>query len=331
MSLSPKSTEPTPLQARAIEILTYTFPLLSSTYQPIYCPTWLIAGMSQSITLPGVVGSTTGLQNNRPAPVNPQARPQLPNFPFRAFAAPFLMLCLRTLFLLYIFSPTKKPIFALLITGWLVWELWTAAQAVLAEERAAGRAPGAAAAAAPDAARNQNNQNNNQANGNAVPNGQPAPNGVPPNRANQNAWGAQQVVDRLAGFHLREEDVAFDAPEGSPAARPPSLFSRIKQVVILFVLTLHPDVWNRRRRTLREREARVKRELAERRRQRPEEGNSNQNGETEGNDANANADTNQQANQPPPPEAAPEVPVRRRAPWLEEYINRVERAEWIDG
>jgi len=330
MSLSPKSTEPTPLQARAIEILTHTFPLLSSTYQPIYCPTWMIAGMTSPSTLSGTSGIATGTQagNARPAGAANQpaiARPQLPNFPYRAFAVPFLMLCLRTLFLLYIFSPARKPIFAILLTAWLVWELWAAAQGVLAEERAAGRAP-----APPGAPRNQNNRNGNPANGNAVPNGPQPPNGPLPNRANQNPWAPQQAVDRLAGYHIREEDTVFNAPEGSPAARPPSIFARFRQAIVLFVLTMHPEVWNRRRRTLREREGRVKRELAERRRQREQaEAAQEQNGENESNDDNSSQQPN--ANEQQQQEAAPEVPVRRRAPWLEGYIERVERAEWIDG
>ena len=318
MNLSPKSTEPTPLQARAIEILTYTFPLLSSTFQPVYCPTWISSGQMLAPSSEQSAGaSATGAQSSANATNNaaqqnqrnpPPAGPQLPNFPFRAFAIPFLMLSLRTVFLLYIFSPARKPIFALILTVWLMWELWTAAQGILAEERAAQQ-PGVANA--------QRNRNNDAANGAARPNARPLPNGNnQPGAGNQNRWAPHHaVVDRLAAFHLREEGDAFDAPENGAITRTPSLYSRLKQAMILFVLTIHPEVWNLRRRSLREREARVKRELAERRRQHPEGGESE----------------SEQGQNQPRPQAEPELQGRRRAPWLEDYIQRVERAEWIDG
>ncbi|KAF8264955.1 hypothetical protein EI94DRAFT_1737243 [Lactarius quietus] len=44
--------------------------------------------------------------------------------PMRALAAPLFMLTLRTLFLLYFFSPFQKPVFGLVVTAWLLYETW---------------------------------------------------------------------------------------------------------------------------------------------------------------------------------------------------------------
>lgn len=335
MSLSPKSTEPTPLQARALEILTYTFPLLSSTFQPMYCPTWISASQMLMPHLGAASSGIAGVHNPIPgrAQRNPPVfRPQLPNFPFRAFAFPFLMLSIRTLFLLYIFSPARKPIFALMLTIWLVWELWTAAQGVLAEERAAARPQNAAAA---DALRNRNE---GVANGDAVPNGgqaAPAGNGPPPqpgnatgnNRRINNRWDLQQLVIRVAIYKLGAEQLALNAEIGSPNARPPTTFDRLRRAFILFFLTIHPEVWNKRRRILLEREASIKRELAERRRRREAPVETETNTEpNEGGEGNTDATP-----QEPPQVQTNEFEARRREPWLEEYIERVERAEWVDG
>jgi hypothetical protein len=44
--------------------------------------------------------------------------------PMRALAAPLFMLTLRTLFLLYFFSPFQKPVFGIIVTAWLLYETW---------------------------------------------------------------------------------------------------------------------------------------------------------------------------------------------------------------
>jgi len=222
------------------------------------------------------------------------------------------MLLLRTVFLLYIFSPARKPFFALLITGWLVWELWAAAQGAIAEERRGAQNP-----PLPGQMPRNGNRNAGNGNGNPALNAAPRLNGNREIPADRNRWAPRNAVDRLAGYHLELEDAVLDAPGNSPNTRPPTVFRRLRQAFVLFILTVHPEVWNRRRRNLREREARVKRELVERRRQRP--------GDGDGEQPNHVDQAGQREN------SIPLEQPRRKAPWLEEYIERVERGEWIDG
>jgi hypothetical protein len=320
LKLSPESEGklPSPLQKQALEILTYTFPLLHLTWSQTFFET---SGLVPPTPVAPVAQPAAPAQWNQLLPRNLQA------FPFRALIGPLFMLCLRTTILLYIFTPST-PILAIVMCGWIAWEIWGVVQAIVAHEAAA-------AANQPNAAnaRGAHNAGNaepgNAAHGNPGVAGQPI--GAQANGIAQGgplvgingvlaANSPAQVLDKLAQFNLKQEEGALFPPEADPHTmrlqQEPSLVKRLQALVVLFVLTLHPGLWLRRRTSLRQREAKVKREIherreAERRAAEPQDGNGD--GEE------------RQADATPLPE-----PVLRPR-WLLEYIKRVEEAEWIDG
>jgi len=93
-------------------------------------------------------------------------------------------------------------------------------------------------------------------------------------------------------------------------------------LVVLFVVTLHPGVWRHRRHELRLREARLKKEndlvRAERERQ-------------DARDAASSRGEGDESGEIVTPTATTPFVVPQRPSWLRDYIQRVERAEWVDG
>ncbi len=137
-----------------------------------------------------------------------------------------------------------------------------------------------------------------------------------------------QVLDKLAQFNLKNEERALFPP--TPNSQPnhtrrlqqePSPLHRVKMLVVLFVLTLHPGVWMRRRTSLRQREGNVKKELHERQQNREREEGGRGSAATPG---EAVTDSSS-----PPAPVVVEFP--QRPSWLEGYIRRVEQSEWVDG
>jgi hypothetical protein len=178
--------------------------------------------------------------------------------PMRALAAPLLMLILRTLFLLYFFSPFQKPVFGIVVTAWLLYETWNTIRNAIPRLNMRG---------------NHGNEDARLIIGNVrarpaevahplapnVPLRAPAP---PPHRTviQPQRPPSATMMDALASVNLREESSALDArPEAAAAA--PTIGHRVKTFVELLLITAHPALWDRRRAALRQREGRVRTEI----------------------------------------------------------------------
>ncbi len=212
--------------------------------------------------------------------------------PMRALAGPLFMLTLRTLFLLYFFSPFQKPVFGIIVTAWLLYETWNTIRNAMPRLHARVPHIDEAPMRPPEAAVAPNVQHR------AAP-------PVPPHRTPmlRHRPASETLMDTLASVNLREETSALDSRPDAMAA--PTVGYRIKTFVELLVLTAHPAIWNRRRAALRQREGRVRTEMNALERSAQGEGNG---------DGGLN-----------------EVRHGRRAGWVGEYMERVrEGGDWMD-
>ncbi|KAH8988617.1 hypothetical protein EDB92DRAFT_1947979 [Lactarius akahatsu] len=314
LKLVDPSKTPTPLQAHALRVLEHTFALLAmpvpgASANPMSSP----ASQGHS-HLPVHVGAhlrQIGLAPLRVRQENAMIA-ELRAVPMRALAAPLFMLTLRTLFLLYFFSPFQKPVFGLIVTVWLLYETWNTIRnaiprlqvrdhhhhAVDEDARILGNARVRPAEAVhqqgPDAALRAQAPPPVRAH---------APRPRPPSTT---------MMDTLANINLREELGALDARPEAIAA--PTIGHRIKTFVELLMLTAHPAVWDRRRAALRQREGRVRTEMNVREASQPVEGD----GDAQANEARARA------------RAALSAIHTRRPAWVVEYMERVRGGDWVD-
>ena len=58
---------------------------------------------------------------------------EIPALPLRDLVIPLFLLVVRTVFLLYFFSPIEKPVFGILIGAWMFYEAWNAIRAAIVE------------------------------------------------------------------------------------------------------------------------------------------------------------------------------------------------------
>ncbi|KAL1740951.1 hypothetical protein HDZ31DRAFT_46459 [Schizophyllum fasciatum] len=139
----------------------------------------------------------------------------------------------------------------------------------------------------------------------AAPGGGREGNGAMPNNAALAANFQAQATEFLGSRGLAAEESALNTPN----APPPTVGQKIVAFASLLLSTVHPAVWERRRALLRRREGQIRTE--ERARQAAQE----RAGGAEGEDA---------AEHPAPP------PPRPRAPWVQEYVQRVLADNWVD-
>jgi hypothetical protein len=218
--------------------------------------------------------------------------------PMRALAGPLLMLTLRTVFLLYFFSPFQKPVFGVIVALWLLYETWNTIRNAIPHLR--GNHADDARVRAPEAAH---------------PLGPNAPLRAPlapPHRTpiqRQRPMG-ETVMDTLASVNLREETNALDSrPEAITA---PTVGRQVKTFLQLLVLTAHPAVWDRRRTMLRQREGRLRTEM-----------NALEMVALTG-EGNGEGQTNETLMRLRAEHA-------RRPGWVREYVERVRRGgDWVD-
>lgn len=229
--------------------------------------------------------------------------------PMRALAAPLFMLTLRTLFLLYFFSPFQKPVFGLIVTAWLLYETWNTIRNAMPRRHAPDNH-------ADEDARILGNARVRPAADAIHPMAPNAPLRAPvppqvrvpvPHLRAPNAT----MMDTLANVNLREESAALDIHPEAIAA--PTIGHRIKTFVELLVLTAHPAVWDRRRAALRQREGRVRLEMNVRERSHSTEG--------DGDEARAPANRVR---------AALDTLHTRRPAWVINYMERVRGGDWVD-
>ena len=228
---------------------------------------------------------------------------------------PLIMLAFRTLLLLYFFSPSKRPLFGLLLSVWILYEAWNAMRLVLNDgnDREAGGAanPGAAGPGQPAA----------PAEAGAGPNGNATTNGA----ANRSTAGA--VLDQLSTLNLAAEDAILDTDAPVPE---PGLAQKTKMFCALFFMTLWPSAWDRRRNALRRREGRLRTDAHAREavlRDREEALTANTSGDgQEGEQPQRSEEDLARARQREQIVARHE----RRPAWLRQYVQRVEYTEWVD-
>jgi hypothetical protein len=188
------------------------------------------------------------IPNNGPQVPAPAAVPEIP---FRPLIVTLAMLAIRTLLLLYLVSPARKPVFAMLILAWVVYEGWRPIREGL--RRWFGRG-----VARPEQQQQQPQQEQQNGLGEqAGVAGQPAP-ARPGNAA---ASQGNLLLESLANMNLGREEAALagTGPQGEPG-----IVHKAVTFVVLLVVTMHPGVWDRRRAALGKREGRVRSEDQER-------------------------------------------------------------------
>ena len=220
--------------------------------------------------------------------------------PMRALAGPLLMLTLRTLFLLYFFSPFQKPVFGIIVTAWLLYETWNTIRNAIPRLHVRGPHADDVVMRPPEAA--------------VAPNVPLRAAPVPPHRTpmQRHRPASETLMDSLASINLQMETSALDS---RPDAIVPNMGYRIKTFVQLLVLTAHPAIWDRRRAALRQREGRVRTEMN------ALEVSAQTLAQTEGNGDGRLGEVRARAL----------AQHSRRAGWVAEYMERVRGGgDWMD-
>ncbi|EMD40612.1 hypothetical protein CERSUDRAFT_148805 [Gelatoporia subvermispora B] len=328
LRLATPNATPTSVQAHALKVLSYTLPIIGMTTDPYNYPP-----VPVSYTVPINTQNNQQLQqlqqfgfqrfrfgqdqgpipNVMPHdPNNPNGDPlggaEIRVIPVRALIAPLLMLVFRTLLMMYLFSPSKRPVFSLMLSAYIIYEAWGAFRAVMGGDRdRAQPAGGAAANAARDAA---------QPNGNAQP-GQQGPRAARQGPGGTRGTAGRSQLDillhHLSDMNLSSEDTMVDSPAQAP---PPGIFHKAKTFVGLLLLTLYPALWDHRRAALRRREGRLRTEA-------------NVLQAAEGTGAEGEGEVNADEGRA---RALAEAVARheRRPAWVQEYVRRVQTTEWME-
>ncbi|KAI0772002.1 hypothetical protein BD413DRAFT_474790 [Trametes elegans] len=325
LSLTAPGATPNAAQTHALKVLSYTFPVLSMATDPsLYIPSMpyptyqntQTANLNQRLQELGfpplrlVPNQNVPGNANNANPMAPAAgRAEIRAIPMRALMVPLLMLAFRTLLLLYFFSPSKRPLFGLLLSVWIIYEAWAAMRLVLndGQDRAAERP---ANPPAPNAPAGQ---------AGAVP---AAAAGAAPGltNASRGRSPADALLDHFSMMNLSAEDALLDSDTPTPT---PGLWQKTRMFVSLFLMTLFPAAWDRRRAALRRREGRIRTEANAR------EAALTERAERESAGADApprSADDEARAH------AREQLVIRheRRPAWLKEYVQRVQFSEWVD-
>lgn len=376
-NLTPNAT-PTPRQQHALKVLSFTFPLLSGTRLNDAISGAHIERRLRSIQhrldaamrrLGGGDRRGVGVGLNFGGGVG--AAPNVNGFhaqlqvriPIRALLMSFVFLAFRVLLLMYFFSPARKPLFSLLVGVWVLYEAWGVIRVAFEDadplaRRAAGVAgreagagngvpPGALGQAAAGGAAGAPNGGDPQ---------QQVPHQLPqaaPAQAQPNNLSPDYILSRLARLHLAEEDQYLDPRPSRSGPAPadtaePGWFFKARLFVTLFVLTLHPAFWNRRRVLLTAREAKIRteshaRESAEEAERDAQQFLQRRQEEAERRREAGVGEGNGEAPAPTPTTveeralqarrvALQQIVERdgRRPIWVREYVKRVLRDSWAD-
>ncbi|KAL4075988.1 hypothetical protein J3A83DRAFT_2096177 [Scleroderma citrinum] len=328
---------PSAMQWHALKILTYTFSILSLPPIPSPLPTPTIPetpfippevndllrhlGLPPLRVIPNINVDPTPQPGA--APADPAAAEQaganlMREVPIRALLAPMLMVVLRTVLLLYFFAPTRKPILGLFIVAWIIYEMWTHVRIVMLQPL--NRENGDVAAADADRATPAPGP---PAPPNAQDSGQ-----IPPEPRTQNADDTQQpvqgpptlaqshgLIDSLALMNVHNENKLLWPTQPMRVVDPLTFAQKAIIFLSLIIATLHPEVYNRRKTALRQREGRLRTEMnaiehvAE---------------ATEGGEPSEDEVRRQRCRE------QLQIQHARRAGWVREYVIRVRSGDWID-
>ena len=248
LSLANPNAVPSALQTHALNVLSYTYTILSSplpppTMWPQYpsTPTPILyppAPIQPNIPLPNV------------APPQPDAEVlfeiaiNLRQFPMRAILTPLFMLVMRATLIMYFFSPGETPFFGIIMGLWVLYEAWTALRAAVA------------ATQDPVEPRRDDDGQGGINNGGAGAPGLGGQDAVrPPDPTRQQV---NMILDAVANINIRGENEMLEASEDLP---PPTLFQKVKTFVSLMIVTLVPALWDRRRGELMRREGGLRTEM----------------------------------------------------------------------
>ncbi|KAF8450357.1 hypothetical protein L210DRAFT_3520360, partial [Boletus edulis BED1] len=344
--LTPQGT-PSPLQIHALNVLTYTFSILSlPPSRPSPTPTFSVPNTSSVPPQVNDLLRDLGLPPLRAAPnanidvtAQPDAAgaPGIPEhaegnaireIPIRALLAPLLMIAFRTVLLLYFFSPTRKPLIGLCLIVWIIYEMWTHVRVVILRplDRAGGNGAGpgvngaqagGAAPAAPVAQDDDHAGNRNR----------PRPGARVPNtestRDTQQVQGppiprqSNGIIDSLALANVHQENkLLWPLQQPTSTPEPPTFLRKVMSFFSLLVVTLHPEVYNRRRVALRQRESRLRTEM-----------NAIERG-TEARDSEQVSSEEEQRKIAFTQQL--EAQHAQRAMWVKQYVERVRRDDWVE-
>lgn len=212
------------------------------------------------------------------------------------FVIPLFMLLLRTGLLLYFVAPARKPIFAVLILAWVLYEIWQPIRNALRNAQGAADQ------------RQEPNVGGGEGRPGVLLNRDEQGNLRPPGA--QAANSALAMFESLGNIHTATEEHALngrDVPE-------PTWKEKAYVFASLLVTSAHPGMWNRRRTTLRERESRIRAD-ASIREEVPNSGEEQQTPENEARTRRRAELLEQHAQRPA---------------WVQAYIHRVVSGNWAD-
>ncbi|KAG9317608.1 hypothetical protein JVU11DRAFT_1817 [Chiua virens] len=260
-----------PLLPRRIQTLQSVPPHVNDLLQEL--------GLPPLRAVPNANVGITVQQDAAGAPANPEQAEGnvIREIPMRALLAPLLMVVFRTVLLLYFFSPTRKPLLGLCLIAWIIYEMWTHVRIVILRpgDRAGengvgvgvnGAQAGGAADAAPAAA--PVGRDNDHA-GDRNPQQSPArtPNAEHIRDAQQMQGPpiprqSNGIVDSLALANVHSENkLLWPLQQSTIVPEPPTFTRKVMTFFSLLLVTLHPEVYNRRRVALRQRESRLRTEM----------------------------------------------------------------------
>jgi len=318
------SESATPLQAHALKILSVTFTILSMTLpaspnsRSVQTQTMPIPPhvnqLLQQLGLPPLRVAQNQNGNPIPGPINP-ILPEIPGINLRPLLAPVMMLVLRTTLLMYFISPTRKPLFGLLILAWMLYEIWqpirNALHNGLGRNLQVNEEVNRPDARGPQNPVELNGNNDAQA---AIPQPAVIANAIANANANANAAvpaldaQANIIFDTLANINIQEEEGMLREASGVPPVEP-GFGHKMGTFFALLTTTLHPAIWDRRRIALRRREGAIRTEANVRNSVPAEEG------ETEA-VGRIREELRAQFN--------------HRPGWIQRYIERVVAEDWVD-
>ncbi|KAF9013487.1 hypothetical protein BDQ17DRAFT_1321316 [Cyathus striatus] len=305
--------QPTQAQAHALDVLSYTFTILSTSGNGIVVPQ--VQASLDAIPVPANIPAIPTvneilqrlqIDDPRVPNQNPNPNPALPEIreiPIRPLLAPMLMLVFRTLLLLYFVAPARKPFFGILIFAWMLYEIWQPIRRGLRDLRRAAEAergnPGAGAGAEQgqrqdDAQRQEQGPNNRR-----IPGGR---------LENQFA----SLLNSFGDMNLRTEDAIVNNRDTTELG----WGYKLRTFTTLLFTTLHPAVWDRRRSALRRREGIIRTEA--RMRDIPPRT------EFENEEARVNEERAELARE------GLRESYARRPLWVRRYMERVVETEWVD-
>ena len=323
LSLTNPNAVPSALQTHALNILSYTYTILSSSppqvsMWPQYPPT----------PTPAVLYPPAPIQLNVPLPnvAPPQVEAEvlfeiainLRQFPMRALLTPLFMLVMRATLIMYFFSPGQTPFFGVIMGLWVLYEAWSAVRAAVAATRD------------PAEPRRDEDGQGGGINGGA---GAPGPNGLDgqdparpsdPTRQQMNA-----ILDAVANINMRAESEMLEAPGDLP---PPTLFHKVKTFTTLMIVTLIPALWDRRREELTRREGTLRTEMnvINAARAPPSASGSAAQTQNPSTEAEVSEEEREEAKKARERKLAIIQKHARRADWVREYVERAGRVEHYD-